>query len=267
MTRRAAPGSGPRPLAGAPETESPAEACLIRATDAEIQHLAARDAALGRLMEAVGPLARERLPDPFMALIHSIAGQQISGAAHATVWRRLREAFPGFTPEKLAAATPEDLRACGLSLRKAGYVREIARRAACGELDLAGLHALDDAALCAALCDLPGVGQWTAEMLMIFSLGRRDVLSLGDFGIRKGLRMLYNKKELTPAFLARVRRRYAPCASVASLYLWALAGGAGGPEYSDPARPKKEKAARARAAARKASPAPRGRKHRQEDEG
>lgn len=247
MTRR--PGGEPAPPASAAAPEAPAEPdgpCHF-CTDAEaMAHLAARDPALGRLMEALGPLRRERIPDPFMALAHAIAGQQISGAAHATVWRRLREAFPRFTPEALAAASPEDLRACGISLRKAGYIREIARRALTGELDLAGLSALDDAALCAALCELPGVGLWTAEMLMIFCLGRKDVLSFGDFGIRKGLRMLYGKRELTPAFLARCKKRYSPCASAASLYLWALAGGAGGPDYSDPARKKKAATGRAR---------------------
>ena len=220
-------------------------------------HLAGRDPALRRLMAALGPLRRERIPDPFMALAHAVAGQQISGAAHATVWKRLLGAFPRFTPETLAAASPEDLRACGLSLRKAGYIREIARRAARGEPDLAGLAALDDAALCEALCALPGVGPWTAEMLMIFCLGRKDVLSLGDFGIRKGLRMLYNKRELTPAFLARCKKRYSPCASVASLYLWALAGGAGGPDYADPAQKKKPAKGRE---ARKGGAAPRKRR-------
>ena len=253
MTRQGAHGAGAEPAAP----------CFFCADEAEMAHLAARDPALGRLMEALGPLRRERLPDPFMALAHAIAGQQISGAAHATVWRRLLDAFPRFTPETLAAASPEALRACGLSLRKAGSLREIARRAVSGGLDLAGLAALDDTALCAALCELPGVGQWTAEMLMIFCLGRKDVLSLGDFGIRKGLRMLYNKRELTPAFLARCKKRYSPCASAASLYLWALAGGAGGPEYSDPAHKKKP----AKGQAQKGGGAPRGRKRRQEEQG
>lgn len=256
--RGAAPGA-------APEEAVEGNDCFIEATEAEIARLASRDQALARLMERVGPLRRERLPNPFTALVNAIAGQQISGAAHASVWRRLREAFPDFTPETLAAAAPEALRACGLSLRKAGHIREIARRALCGELDLAGLDDLDDAALCAALCELPGVGQWTAEMLMIFSLGRRDVLSLGDFGIRKGLRMLYNKRELTPAFLARVRKRYSPCASAASLYLWALAGGAGGPDYSDPARPQKKKAAGGQAAKQKGAARPRKRREEEQE--
>lgn len=244
----ASPGTGKRP--GAPG---------IHATPADMAHLAARDRTLGRLMELVGPLGREGLPDPFMALIHAIAGQQISGAAHASVWRRLLAAFPRFTPEALAAASAEEVRACGLSSRKAASMREIARRAASGELDVAGLAGLDDEALCAALCELPGVGRWTAEMVMIFSLGRRDVLSLGDFGIRKGLRMLYKKRELPPAFLARVRKRYSPCASVASLYLWALAGGAGGPDYTDPARPTGKQAAKSGPATKK-SGAPGGRR-------
>lgn len=218
------------------------EGRFVTCGEAEMAHLARRDRALGRLMERLGPLRRERIPDPFMALVHAIAGQQISGAAHATVWGRLLAAFPSFTPRALAAAAPEDLRACGLSLRKGGYICETARRAASGELDLASLSALDDEALAGRLCDLPGVGLWTAEMVMIFSLERRNILSLGDFGIRKGLRMLYGKRELTPAFVARCKQRYAPCASVASLYLWELAGGAAGPDYTDPAaRPARKK--------------------------
>ena len=249
MTGRRGAVTPPPPPEPLPVSEAFAEAagsCIFCPTEADRAHLAERDPALGRLMTALGPLTRARMPDPFMALAHAIAGQQISGAAHATVWRRLLDAFPCFTPQKLACAPPEALRACGLSGRKAGYILEIARRAACGELDLAGLAALDDAALCAALCELPGVGLWTAEMLMIFCLGRKDVLSLVDFGIRKGLRMLYNKRELTPAFLARCKKRYSPCASAASLYLWALAGGAGGPDYSDPAQKKKPAKSRAR---------------------
>lgn len=220
----------------APDAMLSPKVCFFRYSDEETAHLAARDAALGRLMAAVGPIRRARIPDPFMALVHAIAGQQISAAAHASVWRRLLDAFSRFTPDRLAVAAPEELRACGLSLRKAGYIREIARRAACGELDLTVLSSFDDAALCAQLCALPGVGLWTAEMVMIFCLERKDVLSLGDFGIRKGLRMLYRKRELTPAFVARCKKRYSPCASVASLYLWALAGGACGADYADPAQ-------------------------------
>ena len=228
----------------------PAAACLFPYGEAEVAHLAARDAALGRLMEQLGPLRRERIPDLFMALVHAIAGQQISGAAHATVWRRLLAAYPAFTPEALSAATPQDLRACGLSLRKGNSIREIARRATSGELDLAVLPALDDAALCERLCALPGVGLWTAEMIMIFSLARMNVLSMGDFGIRKGLRMLYRKRDLSPALVARLKKRYAPYASVASLYLWELASGAGGPAYTDPARTGARKPARKGAGAR-----------------
>lgn len=229
----------------APDAGAVREPCLVRYTAAETAHLAARDAALGRLMDAVGPIRRARIPDPFLALVHAIAGQQISAAAHATVWRRTLAAFPRFTPDRLADAAPEALRACGFSARKAGHIREIARRAACGELDFASLPALDDAALCARLCELPGVGLWTAEMVMIFCLERKNVLSAGDFGIRKGLRMLYRKRELTAAFIARCKKRYTPCASVASLYLWALAGGACGADYADPARAERKKRPRA----------------------
>lgn len=224
-----------------PMISDSADASFLCPTAEEVAHLASRDAALGRLMAAVGPIRRERVPDPFMAIVHAIAGQQVSAAAQAAVWRRLRAAFPAFTPESLSLAAPEELRACGLSLRKAGYIGNIASRAASGDLDLAGLAHLDDEALCAGLCQLPGVGRWTAEMLMIFCLGRKNVLSAGDLGIQRGLRMLYHKREASATLLARCKKRYAPFASAASLYLWALAEGAGGAAYADPAREKPKK--------------------------
>jgi len=137
-----------------------------------------------------------------------------------------------------AAALPaEAIRDCGASGRKAQYILEAARQFAEGRLDPAALASLPDEAVCAQLQTLPGVGRWTAEMLLLFSLQRPDVLSFGDFGIRRGLRMLYRHRELTPALFQRYRRRFSPYGSTASLYLWAVAGGAL-PELTDPA-PKK----------------------------
>lgn len=217
------------------------ESSFLCPTEEELAYLASRDARLGELIALVGPIRRERLPDPFMAIVHAIVGQQVSAAAQASVWRRMREAFPVFTPENLAQAVPEKLRALGLSFRKAGYIANIASLAASGELDLAGLSFLDDESLCQRLCQLPGIGQWTAEMLMIFCLGRKNVLSAGDLGIQRGLRMLYQKRETSAALLERCKKRYSPFASAASLYLWALAGGAGGEAYPDPARTLKQK--------------------------
>ena len=121
----------------------------------------------------------------------------------------------------------------GLSFRKVGYMKGAARKALLGELDVEALRHMDDASVCAALCQLEGVGVWTAEMLMLFSLQRPDVFSFGDLAIHRGLRMVYRHKVVSRERFEVYRRSFSPCGSVASLYLWAVAGGAL-PEINDP---------------------------------
>ena len=118
-------------------------------------------------------------------------------------------------------------------MRKTAYIKEIAAAVMKGNLCLEEIAQLDDQQLKDMLCRLKGVGNWTAEMLMIFSLERPDVLSYDDFGIQKGLRMIYGHKELTKEQFEIYAQRYSPFASVASLYIWAVAGGAC-PELKDP---------------------------------
>ncbi|MDO5484618.1 MAG: DNA-3-methyladenine glycosylase 2 family protein [Desulfovibrionaceae bacterium] len=199
-----------------------------------VAYLARRDKRLAWVMGQMDVPQRELMPDTFAALMHAIVGQQISGRAQAAVWARLQSGLGEVTPDAVHRAEAEALRGYGLSARKAGYMKEAAARIVHGELDLAALHSLPDEAVCAALTSLPGVGRWTAEMLLIFSLERPDVLSYGDFGIQRGLRMLYRHRQIDRARFARYRRRYSPYASLASFYLWAIAGGSI-PGLTDPA--------------------------------
>ncbi len=202
---------------------------------AQIAHLCACDAALGAVIEQVGPVCREVTPDLFTALLHSIVSQQISSRARDTIWARLTDRFVPFVPACLSQATQEEIQACGVSMRKAGYIKGIADAVASGGFDLSALHGMDDEQVCDALCVLPGVGRWTAEMLMIFSMMRPDVLSFGDLGIRRGMRMVYQREEITADFFEQCRRRFSPCATVAGLYFWAVAGGAL-PGLTDPGK-------------------------------
>ncbi len=195
-------------------------------TETELAALAGKDRALARLIDEIGPIRREIIPDLFMALVHAIIGQQISMKAQKTVWERAKIALAPLTPEHLAAMPTEAIRACGLSERKATYIREIALAVVRGDLNLDELHRLDDDEVRARLSALRGIGIWTAEMLMIFSMQRKDILSRDDLAIQRGLRMLYRHRTITPTLFARYRKRYSPYASIASLYLWALAGGA-----------------------------------------
>jgi DNA-3-methyladenine glycosylase II len=187
----------------------------------EIAHLKRRDKKLGAVIDAIGPIRRTVTPDLFQALLFSIVGQQISSKAASTVRARL-DARCELTPAGLALTPVEDIRQCGMSLRKAGYIKGIAEAVHGGGLDLAALASLPDKEVIARLVALNGIGVWTAEMLLIFCLCRPDVVSWGDLAIRRGMMRLYTLRSLDREQFERRRKRYAPYGSVASLYLWAL---------------------------------------------
>ena len=202
--------------------------------DKEIAYLKSRDRILGAAIEEIGHISRPVNPDIFTALINSIVGQQISAKAHATIWARMKNLLPVVNPETIANSGDEELQACGMSFRKVGYIKEIAVSVCNGSLDLEQLQTLSDDEVCVRLSKLKGIGVWTAEMLMTFSMQRPNIISYGDLAILRGMRMLYRHRKITPELFAKYRRRYSPYATVASLYLWAVAGGAC-PNLTDPA--------------------------------
>ena len=161
----------------------------------------------------------------FYKLAHSIVSQQLAVRAAEAVFSRVRALPGGLTPENLLAADTETLRSCGLSARKVEYLRGIAHAARDGELDEKRLAKLPDAEVIDALVKLKGVGVWTAEMLLIFHFGRRDVLSTGDLGVRRGLEILLGRENFTADELAAIRRRVSPYGTLASLYLWRIKDG------------------------------------------
>ncbi len=200
----------------------------------EVEWLKSRDASLGAVIDQIGHIERSVTPDLFTALVSSIVAQQISAKANATVWGRMRELLGIVSPETISAASVESLQACGMTMRKAVYIKEVAELVASGELDLENLHQLSDQEVCDQLVQIRGIGVWTAEMLLTFSMQRMNIMSWGDLAIQRGLRMLYRHRKITPALFAKYKRRYSPYATVASLYLWAIAGGATN-HLSDPA--------------------------------
>lgn len=189
----------------------------------ETEYLTARDPVLGAAIARIGHIDREVIPNLFTALVNSIAGQQISGKALDTVWKRLCDRLGEITPETVLAAGEETLRSCGLSGRKAGYMLAAARAVQDGTLPIHSLVEKTDEEIIKVLTVLPGVGRWTAEMLLIFSLERPNVLAFDDFGIRKGICRLYGLDELTRAQFEEYRARYSPYATVAGLYFWEIA--------------------------------------------
>jgi DNA-3-methyladenine glycosylase II len=160
----------------------------------------------------------------FDSLVDAIISQQISGRAAATILERMRAALgEGYGPEILAAASDEILRSAGVSPQKLGYLRSFCEHIADGSLDLETLAARSDEEIIARLTAIRGIGVWTAQMFLIFSLGRLDVLPSADLGVRKGTRIAYRFEELPlPAAVEQLARErgWAPYRSIAAWYLW-----------------------------------------------
>ena len=194
--------------------------------EAEVAHLKKRDASLGKAMDAIGPIRREINPDVFSALVNAIIGQQISSKAHKTIWERMKCGLIEITPQIVLGCSEARLQSYGISFRKASYIRSAAERVADGRLDIDALHAKSDAEVCEELVRLKGIGKWTAEMLLLFSMQRPDILSYDDLAIQRGMRRLYRHEVISRPLFEKYRQRYSPYGSVASLYLWAIASGA-----------------------------------------
>lgn len=194
--------------------------------EAEVAYLRGRDERLAEAIHQIGMIQRPVEPDLFRELVRSIVAQQISSKALATIWGRMLGALGDMTPQTVAAYTVEAIQAFGISFRKARHIQSAAQKIHTGAFDLSAIARMDDEAAYKALSALDGVGVWTAEMLLIFSLERRDVLSYGDLGIRKGLCVLHGHEKITKPLFETYRRLYSPFGTVASLYLWAIAGGA-----------------------------------------
>ena len=205
----------------------------------EVDYLKARDRVLGEVIDQVGHVEREVDPDLFSAVVHHMVGQQISTKAQATIWARMRERLGEVNARTVAAAGTAALQSVGISLRKAEYIQDFAGKVNSGAFDLQRVAALPDSEAIEALVALKGVGVWTAEMILLFCLQRPDIFSFDDLAIQRGLRMVYRHRKIDRKLFEKYRRRFSPYGSVASLYLWAVAGGAI-PGKKDPApRPKK----------------------------
>jgi len=196
-----------------------------RYSETEINHLKKKDKRLGIAIDKIGFIQREINPDLFSSLVNSIVGQQISAKAHHTIWKRMVKGLGEITPETILSCSEEKLQSYGMSFRKVSYIHGVAKQVMDGRLDIEALHTKSDEEVCKDLVKIPGIGVWTAEMLMLFSMERPDILSYGDLAIVKGLKTLYGHKEMSRERFERYRKRFSPYGSVASLYLWAIAGG------------------------------------------
>ena len=193
---------------------------------AELNYLRKKDKRLGGVIDRVGPIRREVDPDLFSSVVHHIIGQQISTKAQATIWQRMRDALGQVNAETVLAAGVPRLQALGMTFRKAEYITDFAEKVHTGAFDLAAVERMSDEDAIEALRALKGIGVWTAEMILLFCMQRPDIFSYDDLAIQRGLRMVYHHREIDRALFEKYRRRFSPYCSVASLYLWAVSGGA-----------------------------------------
>jgi O-6-methylguanine DNA methyltransferase len=199
--------------------------------DEALAHLRAADPTLAKLIDEVGVfnMQLKKTPSIFVALTESIIYQQLHGKAAATIFARVCALFPrahqGPTAEQILRTSDEKLRGAGLSRAKLLALRDLAQHAVDGTLPtLADVHRLDNEAIIERLTQVRGIGRWTAEMLLMFRLGRPDVLPIDDFGIRKGFGVAFRKREMPKReVVAKRGERWKPYRTVASWYLWRAA--------------------------------------------
>ncbi|NLD16437.1 MAG: DNA-3-methyladenine glycosylase 2 family protein [Tissierellia bacterium] len=191
----------------------------------EMEYLSNRCEKMTWVIEKTGFIKRETMPELFPSLIQKIVGQQISTAAQVTITKRMREYFGDITPEKLHEATVDEIQKLGMSFRKAGYIKSVTESVMNKEIILEDLYNLEDEEVIKKLSSLKGIGPWTAEMLLAFTMNRPDVLSYGDLGIHRGLQIIYNLEKIDKKKFEEFRKRFSPYGSVASIYIWHVAGG------------------------------------------
>ena len=217
--------------AGAVGTAGDGDEQLAFDPGAAIQHLRASDPGLARLIDATGPfrLRQQKTSSVFGALAEAIVYQQLTGKAAATIFARVCALFPhtrdGLVARRVLRTSDEKLRGAGLSRSKVLSLRDLARRAEDGEIPtLAEARVMEDHEIVSRLTEVRGIGRWTAEMFLIFRLGRPDVLPVDDYGVRKGFAVAFRKRAL-PTREAVERRgiRWKPYRTVASWYLWRAA--------------------------------------------
>jgi DNA-3-methyladenine glycosylase II len=193
-----------------------------------VAHLRKTDPVMRKLIEEHGkprPARRSERHDHYGALVRSIVGQQLSTKAARSIYGRLTDRFGGRppTPDEVLADDPEELRAAaGLSRAKVSFLRSLAEHVQGGDLDLDAMDALSDEDVIAELIAVKGLGQWSADMFLMFHLERPDVLPVGDLGIRRAVQQAYGLEELPgPTELERIAEPWRPYRTLASRYLWA----------------------------------------------
>jgi len=197
----------------------------------KIAHLAKNDPVLGRAIQKIKLRSWPQRENYFESLVIAIANQQLSGKAAATILGRFRALFPNGakkfpTPRQVLAMPAQKMRRAGLSKMKVSFLKDLSKKFLDGTVDVKKFGAWTDEEVIEHLTEVKGIGRWTAEMFLMFSLGREDVFSYGDLGLRNAMRKLYGlRKHPSPAQAEKISSKWRPYRTLASLYLWASVDG------------------------------------------
>ena len=202
------------------------------------EYLKQKDKRLAEVINKIGKIEREVDSDLFSSVVHHIIGQQISTKAQSTIWQRMQGNLGAVNADTILSAGADRLQSLGMTFKKAEYITDFAVRVKNGTFDLQGIWNKPDEEVITELSELKGIGVWTAEMILLFCMQRPNVFSFGDLAILRGMRMVYHHRKIDRELFEKLRRRLSPYCSVASLYFWAVAGGAI-PEMKDYAPKKK----------------------------
>ena len=190
-------------------------------SETELNELKAKDPVLASSIKDIPHIHKEIWPDPFASLSRQVIAQQISNKALMGI---LMKAKPILNPDAILTMDIASLRRLGISERKAKTLKSVALLAKEGKLDKKRLSGLTDEEIIAELTAIKGIGRWTGEMFLLFCLERPSVLSYGDYGIRKGIMMVYGYRSLSMTRFKKIEKRLSPHLSLASLYFWEIAG-------------------------------------------
>ena len=192
----------------------------------EIIYLKQKDKRLAEVIDKIGKIEREVDSDLFSSVVHHIIGQQISTKAQATIWQRMQDNLGAVNADTVLAAGINHLQSFGMTFKKAEYITDFAVKVQDGVFDLEEIWDKTDDEAIEELSSLKGIGVWTAEMILLFCMQRPNVFSYGDLAVLRGMRMVYHHRKIDRKLFEKYHRRLSPYCSVASLYFWAVAGGA-----------------------------------------
>lgn len=185
----------------------------------ELEYLK-QDLILKKYIDEIGFIKREVFKNPFEAIVNVIISQQISNKALETIWNKIKLQFPIMNPENILNSDSELLRNCGVSSRKGKYIKIVAEMIINNELNLNNVDDLDDDTIIKMLIQIPGIGVWSAQMILIFGFKRKNIISFDDLVIIRAIKFIYKKEEVSKDFFNSLVAKYSPYSTIASFYLW-----------------------------------------------